>query len=168
MCCRWIKKPKFNDVCSVQHSNFCSRMLKMLSDFRGWGEGMPPRQTPLESCTCSTCSKAFATYLKPYWISWCTTQTISFINSEDIFAKTKQFSSLCHTEIIQLIIIIKLIKSIKMEEKEASTPVCLLQKFQILNPTNTPPPPPADTFWTPIVTIPPCLQITNSKNLPLS
>ena len=32
MCCHWIIKPKFNDVCVLfKHSNFCSRMLEMHS-----------------------------------------------------------------------------------------------------------------------------------------
>ena len=32
MCCHWLRKPKFNDVCVLfKHSNFCSRMLEMHS-----------------------------------------------------------------------------------------------------------------------------------------
>ena len=32
MCCHWIKKPKFNDVCVLfEHSYFCYRMLEMHS-----------------------------------------------------------------------------------------------------------------------------------------
>ena len=32
MCCHWIKKPKFNDVCvQFKRSNFCCRMLEMHS-----------------------------------------------------------------------------------------------------------------------------------------
>ena len=33
-------------MCSLQHPNFCSRMLKMLSDFRGWGKAYPQTDPP--------------------------------------------------------------------------------------------------------------------------
>ena len=79
------KKPKFNDVCILfKHSHFCSRVPEIHSKrprFKHFCHGPCP-QTPLVTCTFSTCklplwckfffsfsaySKAFATYLKPYW-----------------------------------------------------------------------------------------------------
>ena len=63
-------RPKFNDACVLfKHSNFCSRISC-------------PRTPPI-TCAFSACkshlvwgfsfsaySKAFATYLKPYWKPW--------------------------------------------------------------------------------------------------
>ena len=56
MCCHWIKKLKFNDICVLsKNSNFCSRMLEM----HVWSEaqisnfflgGMLPDPPPPQTC----------------------------------------------------------------------------------------------------------------------
>ena len=68
------KRPKFNDICVLfKYSNFCSRILQnfMPPD--------PPNNLRFERLhvapvvwgfSFSTCPKAFATYLKPYWKPW--------------------------------------------------------------------------------------------------
>ena len=78
MCCHWVKKPKFNDLCVLfKHSNFCSRMLEMHSKrprFQNFSRNLQPRHSQvmplLRVFSFSTCSKAFTSYLKSYWKPW--------------------------------------------------------------------------------------------------
>ena len=78
MCCHWVKKPKFNDLCVLfKHSNFCSRMLEMHSKrprFQNFSRNLHLwrlQVTPLlRVFSFSTCSKAFTSYLKSYWKPW--------------------------------------------------------------------------------------------------
>lgn len=78
MCCHWVKKPKFNDLCVLfKHSNFCSRMLEMHSKrprFQNFSRNLQLRRSQvmplLRVFSFSTCSKAFTSYLKSYWKPW--------------------------------------------------------------------------------------------------
>ena len=48
MCCHWIIKPKFNDVCALfKHSNFSSRMLEMHSIHSNFSRNSRSQVTPL-------------------------------------------------------------------------------------------------------------------------
>ena len=48
MCCHWIIKPKFNDVCVLfKHSNFCSRMLEIHSMHSNFSRNSRSQVAPL-------------------------------------------------------------------------------------------------------------------------
>ena len=73
VCCHWIIKPKFNDVCVLfKHSNFCSRMLEMHSRCIQIFPGTRAHKSHLcrEFVSFFTYSKAFAIYLKSYQKPW--------------------------------------------------------------------------------------------------
>ena len=73
VCCHWIIKPKFNDVCVLfKHSNFCSRMLEMHSRCIQIFPGTRAHKSRLcrEFVSFFTYSKAFAIYLKSYQKPW--------------------------------------------------------------------------------------------------
>ena len=68
MCCHWIKKAKFNDVCVLlKHANFCSRMLEI--HFKT----VRFQNFPRNSCLCCEffpsppTPKLLLSYLKSYW-----------------------------------------------------------------------------------------------------
>ena len=82
MCCHWIKKPKFNNVCVLfKHSDFCLRMMEMhfkgprCHYFSGGHVPGPPRNLGLRCPQVATLSQVFFLLLplERYTVKCCST-----------------------------------------------------------------------------------------------
>ena len=64
ICCHWIRKPKFNNVCVLfKTSKFAENVFLMAQISK-------PPYKKVQAFSASASSKGFATSLKPYWKPW--------------------------------------------------------------------------------------------------